>query len=988
MSVIAVIKEAIAGLMPQGFGKFLRVAMQACDRSQRSSPLVRRCHRERASILPRFFLSCVLALFVFAHGSVHGSCAALPRPVLGRGFLKRLLAPETRSDAFYELILRTEEGEAEPRWKNLPRRVFDDAMKDIRVTECPGRDGDAPLYLVTYKEDFQKWYEATHPTENSLINGFKAEDFYPPTAEEQRREGLWNANKGIPHLSKSSLSELISRPALDDKVLIFIDTGGQIQWPHGGGNMGGTGSLIADLNGDGVLERLDYTNYGFEDVRERHTAFQVLEVKTIEKNPRLLLAVVFNWHPESADAANRWWYESRVMPGDALPAIVLGPQPGEREGGAIEKPVVEYHWDKVAACYTGPAGKHGDHFRRLDVSKSDELWPKIQELQKEKTAGYPLLAEAPPHKTPGASASDVPARWPGGWTHWPKYEHHTLAAMSNEDLFHWQYGGGPETDWGLDPWPAVVFPPRLRELSPRDAALALAEANRTKAHREQYDLIVSSKTNPMPKDGVLVLDVHPGWSCPYQEFIRLDGKKTEWWMCKPVAFSGTLWSHRADTDGTMRWLAGVIAWLDRVRSVPRKALSPETGSGVGWDDVNRAGIVWQTQSDDRKALEYRTTEPQYAGRQWKGPYTRLVAQTLAVNLWMRTTSSWGEDERARIAGEEAVETLLPGKPRAFTGAERLLIKPAILSSGYAGWDRFRPQLEALADGQSIEAPEDRVVPSSLQPFARAALNEIDHRDDIPVLKSWASDYKRLEAKWAGMRLRQIEEAASKSTKEITEPPPAAITEGTKAVETWEELENAYLASFLKNRPSPLDLLVQRRGDCSRQLWDLMKQKFDGAQGGFRDEIATAYTAGLRNFAEEDLACLATTSPEEKEGTRFDCWGGESGGKPVDGRYHLARAILAVWNEPDALTRAKLLLVLGLKNADERRQIPGPFGDKIMDDLLAAAASLQASDRNRLTKFARWCATDAVGHIDDYPFTKSQAQWLADITQKVERALPD
>jgi hypothetical protein len=31
---------------------------------------------------------------------------------------------------------------------------------------------------------------------------------------------------------------------------------------------------------------------------------------------------------------------------------------------------------------------------------------------------------------------------------------------------------------------------------------------------------------------------------------------------------------------------------------------------------------------------------------------------------------------------------------------------------------------------------------------------------------------------------------------------------------------------------------------------------------------------------------------------------------------------------------------------------------------------------------------AVGHMDDYPFTKSQAKRLADITQKIERAQPD
>ena len=245
-----------------------------------------------------------------------------------------------------------EEKDTEPRWKNLPRSVFDDAMEDIRVTECPGRDGDAPLYLVTYKEDFQKWFAASHPKE-------QAGDFYPPTAEEQHHAKGWKAAKGTPHLSKSALNDPLWRPELADKVLIFIDTNGQIQWPHGGANSGSKGSIIADINGDGVFERVDHINYGFEDKSDAHTTFQVLEVKTIEKTPRMLLAVVFNWHPDSADAANRWWYEVRKMPDGFLPVIVFGPQPGGRDGEPVENPVVEYRWTKATNRYVGSRRQAG-----------------------------------------------------------------------------------------------------------------------------------------------------------------------------------------------------------------------------------------------------------------------------------------------------------------------------------------------------------------------------------------------------------------------------------------------------------------------------------------------------------------------------------------------------------------------------------------------------------------------------------------------------
>lgn len=921
-------------------------------------------------------------MWMLVFGPAIGSCAPLPRPVLGKEFVKRLLALETRPDAFYELIMTIEKKAGSSHWKNIPRAVFDDAMQDIRVTECPGRGGKGPLYLVTYKEDFDLWYRVAHREEEALANGSDAGDFYPPATEEERRRQQLNAIKGTPHLSKARLDEPIWRPELEDKVLIYIDKEGQVQWPHGGNNLGGKGSMIADINGDGVLERVDHENYGRE-----HSTFEVLEVETIETTPRVLLAAVFNWHPDSADAANRWWYDVKKMPGDAQPAIVFGPQHGAEEGGAIDKPLVEYHWDKAAGRYTGPDGKPGDHVRRLDVTKPDEMWTKIEELRKENAVGYRLLAEAPPEKTPPVK-KDAPKPSPGDWLHWPKYEHHSLAAMSDEDLFDWQYGGEPESKEMDDAWPPVVIPPTLRNLPPREAALALAEANRTKAHRKLYDLILVDEEKAVPNDGVLVLDVHPGWSTKYQEFILLNRKHPEWWMFTSLGYrSGPEWSHYSDTGGTLRWLAEVIAWLDRVRTVTR-AVGPAEKEwyGVVWSDVTRAGITWQTQSDDRKALEYRCTEPQFAGRQWKGPYTRMVAQTLAVNLWMRFTSPWRDDKHTRLPVDDAVKALLPGKPRAFTGSERVMIKPAIFSAGYAGLKQFRPQLEALAEGHSKDAEEEQIVPASLSPFAVAALNELDHGDDLATLKSWMSDDKRLEGPWAAMRLRQIEEAASNPSPANAKSQPGTIPNEAEPVdETSEQLVEQYRSSFTKpiNGGTVDEYLSNVKGDARHQLWALIKLKFDGSDGDFRTQIATAYTAGLRDAAQDDLAHLATASPREAEGTRYDYSGGENGGLPVDGRYHLARGILAVWEEPDALTRAKLLLLLGLKNADERRQIPGVFSKRIETDLLASAARFDARDRAKLIAFTRWCATDAVGRMDDYAFTKSQAEWLNRMMQKLK-----
>ncbi|XHR26746.1 MAG: hypothetical protein ACFUZC_12390 [Chthoniobacteraceae bacterium] len=611
--------------------------------------------RSQARHLMRYLL--VLCMLVVNVG--HGRASPLPRPTLGKAFIQCLLDQESRSDAFYELVLRVEENDVQPRWKGVPRSLFDDAMRDIRITECPGRDGNAPLYLVTYREDFEKWYAATHPKEHALQNGFEPEDFYPPAPQETRLK----TQKGISHLDRHLVNEPMWRPDLDGKVLLFIDSNGQVQWPHGGSNLGHIGTIIADINGDGVLERIDHENYGFDGPDDKDIKFQMLEIKTIEATPRLLLTVVFNWHPNAADPANRWWFDVKYRAGEPFPVIELGPQPGEHEGAPIEKATVEYHWDQADGRYIGPEGKPGDHFRRLSITTMDGKWPKIKALQKEKGLGYPLLKDAPSAKTE-SSKKEGRAFSPGAWKQWPKYEHHSLAAMSNEDLFRWQYGGEPEQNDTHIAWPAVVIPPKLRQLPPRDAALALAEANRTRAHRKQYDLVVADEGKLIPKDGVLMLDVHPGWSSPYTEFIRLKAENAEWW--RYGVLDHPQWSHFLDADGMLRWLAETIAWLDRVRTVPHYPEVAENASRWSYCDTTQVGLTWQANRDDEPPITYRITEPQFAGRQWKGPYTRLVAQTLAVNLWASLSEGWTETRRAeRIPEEKAFEALIPAKPDAI-----------------------------------------------------------------------------------------------------------------------------------------------------------------------------------------------------------------------------------------------------------------------------------------------------------------------------------
>ena len=170
---------------------------------------------------------------------------------------------------------------------------------------------------------------------------------------------------------------------------------------------------------------------------------------------------------------------------------------------------------------------------------------------------------------------------------------------------------------------------------------------------------------------------------------------------------------------------------------------------------------------------------------------------------------------------------------------------------------------------------------------------------------------------------------------------------------------------------------------NEQLWHLMKSKFDGANGDFRDEFMTAYVVGMRDVAQEDLARLATFSPEEEEGSRLRYSDGENAGAPLDGRSHLVRNILAVWQEPDALTRGKLLVLLGLKSTNLHFGLLEKLAARARRGVLELAATLSTADRAVLRDFIHWCATDAVGRMDDYFYTKEQAEWLASLQKQME-----
>ena len=61
---------------------------------------------------------------------------------------------------------------------------------------------NAPLSLVTYQEDSNISYAATHPESRAVTSAIDPDDLYPPTVEEERRKENWKAGGRMPGIRK------------------------------------------------------------------------------------------------------------------------------------------------------------------------------------------------------------------------------------------------------------------------------------------------------------------------------------------------------------------------------------------------------------------------------------------------------------------------------------------------------------------------------------------------------------------------------------------------------------------------------------------------------------------------------------------------------------------------------------------------------------------------------------------------------------------
>ncbi|HEV7406146.1 MAG TPA: hypothetical protein VGO11_24580 [Chthoniobacteraceae bacterium] len=259
-----------------------------------------------------------------------------PFAILSGQELVRMLPQEkSRLRAYYELWRRSHEEEDDG------LEEFEEDHYDLNVIECPQGEGKPPVYVI--------------------LHGFLGSEPGEP-----------------PKKPPTFADRLVPRKAMEAIDVITAD--GRLVDPFGGNNV--LDGVMTDLNGDGLIDRAEVTNYGIDGVDH----VQVLSVGTVGEKAQPLLDILLNWDNDE------WTWRLTDADGDGVADIEAGPRTAK---GMVTKAV--WKWDRLSHAYVGPKGGPNDHFRVLDGTK---LWPELQRLQQ---ADLRL-----PHDLDGVAEADLP----------------------------------------------------------------------------------------------------------------------------------------------------------------------------------------------------------------------------------------------------------------------------------------------------------------------------------------------------------------------------------------------------------------------------------------------------------------------------------------------------------------------------------------------------------------------------------------------------
>ncbi|MFH1707936.1 MAG: hypothetical protein ABIF71_08455 [Planctomycetota bacterium] len=655
----------------------------------------------------------------------------------GEALIQQLLVEETRSLAFYELLRRSGHADAAD---------FESFLNDHYepvVVVCPQGKGKPPIYVVLYGYFSRDII--------SISGGFQtnnpAELFTPTGNGDPVRS--WN------------------EPAIE----VFTAKGKRVA-PWGGDNLLSQPGKLADINGDGFVERASHTSYGVDGIQN----VEVLLVSRVKPKYDPILTVLYNW------GAAEWSYQLTDSDKDGIFDIELGPRIGT---GGIKTKVV-YKWDKAKKAYTGPQGSAGDHFRIID---GDDLCSEFDRLKAAKLTMPVDLTFVPEH----IMRTDPSARHGIKQPPSKPYKYTSLRGLADTEIVSYMGDGRNMSELALASINMTHVPADFWTLAPKAAALATAEANRNPAHKARFRLAVDGRDGNSPPAicSLAFTDASDRsyFANDHHYFLRVDPQKSY------LAYAGTAAGGMVFYDAVhdrpafdfryfkleyneARHIAHTVWWMSRVRShevVSSNSLSMTTSTDDGHGSLSMrnaeggailetSGTLWAGPVSERWSEGYdgetflnlasyviADALPEHMGKRWSAYDARhadgdapldeqeminniqaLSAMFLALYTPEQTLISNALAKEAARAAGGLVFTELVGKLNDIQGKLPQPTKP----------------LETMDPYNSADANDGRVLNS----YITLALKQIRCADDLPALKAWACS-KEPGAQWALQRLK-------------------------------------------------------------------------------------------------------------------------------------------------------------------------------------------------------------------------------------------
>ncbi|WP_367872679.1 hypothetical protein [Luteolibacter sp. Populi] len=616
-------------------------------------------------------------------------------------------------------------------------------LKNFRLHTALQKDGAAPLQVLSADTTYRLWDNL-----RSIFGGYEIE----------KPEELFGGSgqDGVKGLLTPELSRITS-----GALLVLGPDGKEIR-PFGGNNLI-SGGYLFDFDHDGILDRADSTYH--EVKRTEEMEVQVFTLETVERVPRCLLRVIYNWHPDKADHANDWSFACTDGDGDGIVEISFGPDSVDYE---IEEPVFTFRYDPATKTYTaGEIPKHS-HIR---VLKEGE---RLEEIAKGGGLGYPVID---PEKKADEKAPlpDPPLK---------TYVFQSLKEASDQEVAAFFHGKASKDRLG-DPDDAMPnqMPGGFWTMAPKEAALALVEANRSKAHRRDWRIAVDDRHGIAPPgSGWWILDAGSSgcYSFSAQLFALRFGTEQAWLMATDYNNNGVVGRNPlADQPGytarviplsqaEARFLAETLFWLDRIRSYSildedyRGSMRSSTADGGAeldllvngrpvqgtgyqtvWSDFLSAR--WEGEYDREACINFasqvlRGALPEHLGERWRVA-PEIDRRSLATPLEDRLAPRLGEDARQQLAGNLrtafARHWADPLPPPALA--------KLVISAGEEALAELRPELERLRESLPEVNAEDKEFEALEKRFGFDAMRNNTPGESEEELKDKAR-HEKLEKK--------------------------------------------------------------------------------------------------------------------------------------------------------------------------------------------------------------------------------------------------